>query len=152
MLTSSMLPTETKYEKPMPSSNAQSSTEVHSAPDCEMKPMCPLAGVAAAKLAFRLIPGTMMPRQFGPRIRMPSNFRCSWRTSSSSFRPSAPISRNPAEMITIPRVPASPHCRTIAGTVAAGVQITARSGACGRLGMSLYAWIPCTASRLELTG
>ena len=34
---------------------AQSSTEVHRAPDCEMKPMCPLAGVAAAKLAFRLI-------------------------------------------------------------------------------------------------
>ena len=32
MLTSSMLPTETKYEKPMPSSIAQSSTEVHSAP------------------------------------------------------------------------------------------------------------------------
>ena len=66
MLTSSMLPTETKYENPMPSSNAQSSTEVQSAPDCEMKPMCPLAGVAAAKLAFRLMPGTMMPRQFGP--------------------------------------------------------------------------------------
>jgi len=33
MLTSSMLPTETKYEKPIPSSNAQSSTEVQSAPD-----------------------------------------------------------------------------------------------------------------------
>ena len=61
----------------MPSSIAQSSTEVHSAPDWEMKPMCPLVGVAAAKLAFRLMPGTMMPRQFGPRIRMPSNFRCS---------------------------------------------------------------------------
>ena len=39
--------------------------------------MCPLAGEAAAKLAFRLIPGTMIPRQFGPRILMPSNFRCS---------------------------------------------------------------------------
>ena len=137
MLTSSMLPTETKYEKPMPSSIAQSSTEVHSAPDWEMKPMCPLAGVAAAKLAFRWMPGTMMPRQFGPRIRMPSNLRCSSRTCSSSLRPSSPISRKPAEMITMPRVPASPHSRTSAGTVGAGVQMTARSGACGRLGMSL---------------
>ncbi len=137
MLTSSMLPTETKYEKPMPSSKAQSSTEAHRAPDCEMKPMCPLAGVAAAKLAFRLIPGTMRPRQLGPRIRMPSNFRCSWRMRSSRFLPSAPISRKPAEMITSPRVPAWPHCRTIAGTDGAGVQMTARSGTCGRLGMSL---------------
>ena len=123
----------------MPSSSAQSSTDVHSAPDCEMKPMWPLAGEAAAKLAFKLMPGTISPRQFGPRIRMPSNFRCSWRTSSSSFRPSAPISRKPAEMITTPLVPASPHCRTSAGTLGAGVQITARSAACGRLGMSLYA-------------
>ncbi len=61
----------------MPSSSAQSSTDVHSAPDCEMKPMCPLAGVAAAKLALRLILGTIRPRQLGPRIRIPSNFRCS---------------------------------------------------------------------------
>ena len=44
------------------------------------------------------------------------------------------------------------HCRTKAGTVGAGVQITARSGACGRLGMSLYAWMPWTASRFGLTG
>ena len=128
MLTSSMLPTDTKYEKPMPSSSAQSSTEVHNAPDCEIKPMCPFDGVAAAKLAFRLIAGTMMPRQLGPKILMPSNFRCSTRTSSSSLRPSTPISRNPAEMITTPRVPASPHCRTMGATVAAGVQITAKSG------------------------
>ena len=36
----------------MPSSMAQSSTEVHKAPDWEMKPMCPVSGVAAARLAF----------------------------------------------------------------------------------------------------
>ncbi len=139
MLTSSMFPTETKYENPMPSSSAQSSTDVQSAPDWEMKPMWPLAGEAAAKLAFKLIPGTISPRQLGPRILMPSNLRCSWRTSCSSFRPSAPISRKPAEMITSPLVPASPHCRTSAGTEPAGVQITAKSAAWGRLGMSLYA-------------
>ena len=66
MLTSSMLPTETKYEKPMPSSMAQSSTEVHSAPDCEMKPMWPLAGVAAAKLAFELDARHDDPQAVGP--------------------------------------------------------------------------------------
>ena len=61
----------------MPSSIAQSSTEVHSAPDWEMKAMCPLVGVVAAKLALRWMPGTISPRQFGPRIRMPLNLCCS---------------------------------------------------------------------------
>jgi len=36
----------------MPSSMAQSNTEVQSAPDWEMNPMWPFGGVAAAKLAF----------------------------------------------------------------------------------------------------
>ena len=121
----------------MPSSMAQSSTEVHSAPDWEMKPMCPFLGVAAAKLALRLSPGTMIPRQFGPMIRMPSNLHCSRRTCSSSFFPSSPISRKPAEITTSPLMPASPHSRTRAGTPEEGVQITARSGTRGRLALSL---------------
>ena len=36
-------------------------------------------------------------------------------------------------MMTIPRVPASPNNRTSSGTLGAGVQITAKSGACGKL-------------------
>ena len=44
--TSSMLPIETKWEKPMPCSSAQSSTEVHSAPDCEMNATLPGFGIA----------------------------------------------------------------------------------------------------------
>jgi len=131
---------------------AQSNTDVQRAPDWEMNPMWPLSGVAAAKLAFRWSFGTMMPRQFGPRILIPSNFACSSRTFSSSSRPSLPTSRNPAEMITTPGVPASPHSRMMPGTVRAGVQITARSGACGRLGMSLWASIPWTDSLLMFTG
>ena len=137
MLTSSMLPTETKYEKPMPASMAQSSTDVHSAPDCEMKPMCPLVGVAAAKLALRWMPGTMNPEAVGAEDPHPRKLRLLARTCSSSLRPASPISRKPAEMMTIPRVPASPSERTNSGTVAEGVQITARSGTCGRLRMSL---------------
>ncbi len=116
---------------------AQSNTDVHSAPDCEMKPMCPFMGVAAAKLALRCTPGTMIPRQLGPMIRIPGNFACSQRMSASSFRPGSPISRKPAEMITTPRVPASPSERISPGTVGPGVQITARSGTCGRLPTSL---------------
>jgi len=131
---------------------AQSSTDVHSAPDWEMKPMWPFLGVSAAKLALRWMPGTMIPRQLGPRIRIPLNLACSSRTCRSSLRPGSPISRKPAEMITTPRVPASPSSRINPGTVAAGVQTTARSGACGRLLISLKAWIPCTDSRLGLTG
>ena len=65
--------TETKYENPMPSSKTQSSTEVQSAPDWEMKPIWPFAGDDAAKLAFKLMLGTINPRQFGPRMRIPSN-------------------------------------------------------------------------------
>ncbi len=123
----------------MPESMAQSRTEVHNAPDCEMKPIWPGAGVAAAKLAFKWMLGTMIPRQFGPRIRIPGNFRCSTRIISSNFRPGSPISRKPAEMMTIPRVPASPSSRTSSGTLGAGVQITAKSGAWGRLAMFLNA-------------
>lgn len=101
-----------------------------------MKAICPFCGVEAAKLAFKEMPGTMIPRQFGPRIRMPSNLAFSASTCSSNLRPSVPISRKPAEMITIPRVPASPRAPTRPGTVGDGVQITARSGGWGRLAMS----------------
>ena len=71
MLTSSMLPTETKCEKPMPSSIAQSSTEVHKAPDWEMKPTRPGRAIPAANVALSPPTGFMIPRQFGPITRMP---------------------------------------------------------------------------------
>ena len=121
----------------MPASMAQSSTEVHNAPDWEMKPMCPGSGVAAAKLALRWMAGTMIPRQLGPMIRIPGNLACSERTCSSSLSPAAPVSRKPAEIITMPCVPASPSERTNPGMVGEGVQITARSGTLGRLWTSL---------------
>ena len=117
MLTSSMLPTDTKCEKPIPSSMAQSSTDVQSAPDWEMKPMCPGAGVMAAKLALRCSRGTMIPRQLGPRIRMPSNLRCS--SADGFFQFAAGLARlaEPGREDDDARTPFSPHDRTIAGTI-----------------------------------
>ncbi len=62
------------------SSAAQSRTEVQSAPDCEMKATGPGLGIPDAKLAFSERRGTMIPRQLGPMIRMPSNLRASCRS------------------------------------------------------------------------
>ena len=78
--------------------------------------MFPGAGVMAAKLALRWSRGTMIPRQFGPTIRMPSNFRCSSRMASSILRPASPASRKPAERMMMPGMPFSPQDRTMPGT------------------------------------
>ena len=109
------------------SSMAQSSTAAHSAPDWEMKAIWPLLGMAPAKLMLSWRPGTMTPRQLGPRMRMsPKRFAAAW-ISFSSASPAGPVSRNPAETMTTPGMPASPHSRTRPGTWAAGAQITATS-------------------------
>ena len=82
----------------------------------------------------------MIPRQFGPRIRMPSNFRCSSRTCCSSLRAFlADLAESGRDDHDAPRARLAAARGPRPGTVGAGVQITARSGACGRLGMSLYA-------------
>ncbi len=127
---------ETKCEKPIRFSSAQSRTEAHSAPDCEMKAMSPSLGPAGAKLAFRLSRGTMMPRQLGPTIRMPSNRACSARICRSSLRPASPVSLKPAETTIRPRMPASPHAATCRGTSSAGEQMMARSACLGRCATS----------------
>ena len=78
----------------------------------------------------------MIPRQLGPRIRIPSNLRCSARMASSRLRPTSPASRNPAERMMMPGMPFSPHDRTMPGTSGGGVQITARSATAGMLWIS----------------
>ena len=100
--------------------------------------MCPLAGVAAAKLAFRLMPGTMIPRQFGPEdphaVELPLLLADELFQLAALRADLAEAGRDDHHAL------ACPPRRTAApapGTVGAGVQITARSGACGRLGMSL---------------
>jgi len=105
---------------------------VHSAPDCETNATFPSAGCPAANVAFIPMRGTMIPRQLGPMILIPSNSAAAAFTSPSSAFPSAPVSRNPAERMMSPRIPCAPQSRTRPGTVVAGVQITARSGVRGR--------------------
>lgn len=49
----------------------QSTMPAAIAPDCEISARFPAPGMCAAKLALRLTPGIMMPRQLGPISRMP---------------------------------------------------------------------------------
>ena len=150
--TSSMLPVETKWEKPIFSSTAQSRTDVHRAPDWETKATWPGRGMAPAKLALRERPGEMKPRQFGPRILNPSKRRASARTDSSRASPAGPVSRKPEETMIRPPTPAWPHSRTRPGTWAAAAQTMPRSGTLGSDATSRKQGMPITASVDGFTG
>ena len=100
------------------------------APLWEMNPTEPGRAIAPAKVALRPPGGRMMPRQFGPTIRI-CPARASSRISCSNFTPSSPISLKPAEITTAPFTPASTHSRMMPGTVGAGVTMTARSTGSG---------------------
>ncbi len=62
-------PMDTTLEKPTPAAQAQSTSAVAMAPDCDTKAMLPGRAWLRAKLAFRPMAGRMMPRQFGPTRR-----------------------------------------------------------------------------------
>ena len=70
------------------------------------------------------------PDVFGPTTRTPPSCAAS-RSRASRSAPSGPDSPNPTPSTTAPATPRSPQARTRSGTVAAGVQITARSAASG---------------------
>ncbi len=61
-----LLPSETTSLKPMPSSLAQSSTDVTTAPDWLRNDIVPGRGLIGANVAFRPTAVPMTPRQFGP--------------------------------------------------------------------------------------
>ena len=67
--TSSMFPSERKYEKPICCVAAQSRMAVQSAPDCDSNATRPTAGIPLAKLALSFACGTIAPRQLGPITR-----------------------------------------------------------------------------------
>ncbi len=92
----------------------------------------------------------MMPRQFGPMSRT------RWRRAFSSIArssaaPRGPVSLKPPEMTMAVRVPARPQASTIAGTVGALVQITARSRRCGMLSTEGWHGWPKIVSCVGLT-
>ena len=73
--TSAMSPSETRCEKPMPRPAAQSTIEVTTAPDWATKATRPFGAAMCRKLALSPTPGTAMPRQFGPQMRIKCGLR-----------------------------------------------------------------------------
>ena len=132
--TSSIEPSEATALKPVCSRSAQSRTAVTSAPDWLTKPTLPGRAMPFAKVALNPATGFMIPRQFGPTIRIPLA-RAVSRMRPSSARPSGPVSLNPAEMMIAARTPTAAHSSISAGTPGAGVTITASSTGSGTSAM-----------------
>ena len=143
--TSACSPSEMQCEKPMPRPAAQSSMAVTSAPDCDTKARAPGRASTCAKLAFRPMCGASKPRQLGPRMRS------RWRPAAWSMAALVAAS-SPAVSTTAARVPRTPKASISPGTLAGGVQITARSGACGRAATSGKQTSSPRRSRLGFTG
>ena len=111
---------------------AQSRMVVSMAPDCATKATVPGLAIRCAKDALSFMGVEMMPMQLGPTTRRSFGFAAS-RTACCRALPSAlPISLNPALITMAARVPRWASSAIIPGTVAGGVQITARSGVTGR--------------------
>ena len=70
-----------------------------------------------------------MPWQLGPTMRTPLSLTARF-SSSSSLRPSAPVSRKPAVSTTANGMPALPQSRTACATPGAGTAMMARSHGC----------------------
>ena len=107
--------------------------------------------MALATVAFRPVIGLMTPRLSGPMTRIRPRRACST-IRRSSAAPSAPISLNPAEMMTTARTPASTHSPIRSGTIGAGVATMARSIGSGTAPMRGWVLIPSTLRRFGLTG
>ena len=150
--TSALSPSDTKWEKPISRSPAQSSIAVASAPDCVMNASVPAIACPGAKLAFRPAPGTSAPMQFGPRIRSSQGRAAASICCSSEGPPSAPGCRSPDDSTIAARVPLRPRSAINPGTVFAGVQITARSGVPGSDCTSRQDGPPAMLSWRLLTG
>jgi hypothetical protein len=145
------LPSETKCENPIPRAFAQSSVAVQNPPDCDTNASVPALISVCANVAFSPMPGTSIPTQFGPSSRSV----CGRAASSIAWLidfPSRYSSDSPAVMTAAAFVPRSPSCATTSGIVRGGVQITARSGATGRLATFGYVKTPATAGYFGFTG
>ncbi|MNL36682.1 hypothetical protein D3C87_1587780 [compost metagenome] len=102
-----------------------------SAPDCVANASLPGNAMAWAKLALRPIFGTIRPTQLGPSMRSShgraaSSMACWWVIPVSASGLDMPALRTTAA-----RQPRRPSSAMMAGIVAGGVQMTARSGHAG---------------------
>ncbi len=96
------------------------------APLWEMKATSPRLGETGSNVALIHWCGIMIPRQFGPMIRI-ACLRAIAVTSSSRTVPAPPISRNPAVTMMASRTPFFPHSSITPGTRRAGTATTAQS-------------------------
>jgi hypothetical protein len=136
--TSTMSPSETAAEKPMPCAADHSIRPAVMAPDCETRARSPVGGMRAAKLALSLARAESTPRQFGPMSRRPVARAA--RSQACASEPSPWPS--PAVMMMALAAPFSPAAVTMPGNDCGGVAITMRSGACGSSATVLTALIP----------
>ena len=121
---------ETKALKPTISRRLQSRTAVQSAPLWLMKPTLPGRAMAAAKVAFSPCSGLITPRQLGPTMRMSAAARLG-QDLAFQFAPGG------ADLLEAGRNHDGGLHAVLgaivddAGTLAAGVTITARSTGSG---------------------
>ena len=126
-----LFPRLTNLEKPTLFPMAQSRMAVQSAPDWEKKPISPTGGMPAAKVAFRRLLVSMIPRQLGPTTRMPSS-RTRARRAFSRSAPSPPTSLKPAEITMAYRMPLAAQASRVGRHALGGITRTARSASPGR--------------------
>jgi hypothetical protein len=136
----------------MPCALDQSSIAVARAPDWLTNASLPGAALPGAKLAFSPSPGTSRPMQLGPRIRSRCGRAASSMACSSVDPSSAAGSFSPAVRTMAARVPLWPSCEMRSGTVRAGLQMMASSGAAGSESTSGHAAPPATVAWRGLTG
>ena len=139
-----MSPTETNDEIPMPSLDRCSVSDTPIPPDWTTRPAVPSSGRSRPKVASSPMPGTAMPKQFGPTSRMPY-----LRQVASRSGPAAP---SPEVTTTSERTPRRPHCSATSGTAGAGTATIARSTSSGRSATERTHGTPATSSACGLTG
>ena len=96
----------------------------------EMTARPPGSGPVGVGMASKKAWAETMPMVLGPMKRMPCS-RAVAAISSSSFAPSAPISRKPDEMMTAAVIPFAPQSLNPSGMSWAGTANTARSTSAG---------------------
>ncbi len=133
--TSSLSPSETNEEIPMPSRDRCWSRTMPTPPDCSASPARPGPGWCAENVASREEAVLATPKEVGPTSRMP------WRRQMASSSARAAASR-PEAVTTRALTPRCPQSSAISATAAPGAAMTARSTGSGSAAADLTQGIP----------
>src|SRR3989344_859392 len=145
------LPKLTSVPRPMPCRRDQSTRLTSIAPLCEMNETFPASGYPEANEALSLCEVLIIPRQFGPRIRI-WNLCAILRIRKSNRLPLGPASAKPAEIMTTKGILFVPQSRKTFGTIAAGTAMTARSIEPATSRTDAYVFLPSTERSFGLIG